>query len=64
MKNRRRCTIRGRGRRLGSGPRPTRAEQVRQCRKEEMNYMVKTLGMFDFGSWEEATSKAGKIDRV
>ena len=47
-------------------------EQVRQGRKEEkMKYMVKTLGMFEFGSWQEATSKAGKaptttkwIDRV
>ena len=25
-----------------------------------MGYMVKTLKMFDFGSWEEATSTAGK----
>ena len=25
-------------------------EQVRQNREEEMNYMVKTLGMFEFGS--------------
>ena len=46
-------------------------EQVRQAREEEMNYMVKTLGMFEFGSWQEGTSKAGKaptttelIDRV
>ena len=47
-------------------------EQVRQGREEEeMNYMVKTLGTFELGSWEEATSKAGKaptatkwIDRV
>ena len=47
-------------------------EHVRQGRKEEkMNYMVKTLEMFEFGSWQEATSKAGKaptttkwIDRV
>ena len=47
-------------------------EQVRQGRKEEkMNYMVKTLEMFEFGSWQEATLKAGKawtmtkwIDRV
>ena len=35
-------------------------EQVRQGREGEMNYMVKTLGMFEFCSWEEATSKAGK----
>ena len=35
-------------------------EQVRQGR-EEMNYMVKTLGMLVFGSWEEATSKTGKV---
>ena len=46
-------------------------EHVRQAREEEMNYMVKTLGMFEFGSWQEGTSKAGKaptttelIDRV
>ena len=37
----------------------------------EMNDKVNTLGMFEFGSWHEATSKAGKaptttkwIDRV
>ena len=30
-------------------------EEVRQGREEEMNYMVKTLDMFD---WPEATSKA------
>ena len=36
------------------------SEQVRQGREEEMNYRVKTLGMFEFGSWEEATLKAGK----
>ena len=35
-------------------------EQVRQGREEEMNYTVKTLGMFEFGSWQDATSKAGK----
>ena len=35
-------------------------EQVQQGREEEMNDMVKTLGMFDCGSWEEATSKVGK----
>ena len=45
-------------------------EQVRQGREEKVNYMVKTLGMFEFGSWQEATLKAGKapttkwIDRV
>ena len=46
-------------------------EQVRQGREEKMNYMVKTHGMFEFGSWHEATSRAGKapittkwIDRV
>ena len=32
-------------------------EQVRQGREEEMNYMNKTLKMFEFGSWEDATSK-------
>ena len=26
-------------------------EQVRQCLGEEMNYKVKTLKMFEFGSW-------------
>ena len=25
-----------------------------------MNDMIKTLGMFEFGSWKDATSKAGK----
>ena len=35
-------------------------EQVQQSREEKMSYMVKTLGMFDLGSWEEATSKAAK----
>ena len=34
-------------------------QQVRQVREEEMNHMVKTLGMFEYGSWREATSKAG-----
>ena len=39
--------------------------------REEMNYMLMTLEMFEFGSREEATSKASKeptttkwIDRV
>ena len=36
-------------------------EQVRQGREEEMNYMVKKLGMFEFGSWKDATSSAGKM---
>ena len=36
-------------------------EQVRQGREEEMNYMVKTWKMFEFGSWEDATSRAGKM---
>ena len=27
-------------------------EQVRQGREEEMNHMVETLGMFEFGSWQ------------
>ena len=35
-------------------------EQVRQGREKEMNYIVKTFGMFEFSSWQEATSKAGK----
>ena len=35
-------------------------EQVLEGREEEMNSMVKTLVIFEFGSWEEATSKAGK----
>ena len=36
-------------------------EQVRQSREEEMNYMVKTLKMFEFGSWEDATSRTSKM---
>ena len=32
-------------------------EQVRQGREKEMNYIVKTFGMFEFGSWQEATSE-------
>ena len=35
-------------------------EQIRQGREEEMNDKMKTLGMFEFGSWLEATSRAGK----
>ena len=26
-----------------------------------MNHMMKTLGMFEFGSWKDATVKAGKM---
>ena len=36
-------------------------EQVLQGREEEMKYMVKTLVMFEFGSWKDATSRAGKM---
>ena len=36
-------------------------EQVRQGREEEMNYMVKTLKMFEFGLWEDATSRTSKM---
>ena len=36
-------------------------EQVRQGREEEMNNMVKTLKMFEFGSWEDATSRTSKM---
>ena len=36
-------------------------EQVRQGREEEMNYMVKTLKRFEFGSWEDATSRTSKM---
>ena len=36
-------------------------EQVRQGREEEMNDMVKTLKMFGFGSWEDATSRTSKM---
>ena len=36
-------------------------EQVRQGREEEMNYMIKTLKMFEFGSWEDATSTTSKM---
>ena len=32
-------------------------EQVRQGREEGMNYMVKTLKMFEFGSWEDVTER-------
>ena len=35
-------------------------EQVRRDYEEETNYTVKTLEMFEFGSWEEASSKVGK----
>ena len=35
-------------------------EQVRQCREDEMNCMVKTLVMCECVSWDEATSKTGK----
>ena len=38
-------------------------EQVRQGREEEMNNIVKTPGMFEFGSWEEVTSNH-EMDRV
>ena len=36
-------------------------EHVRQGREEEMNYMIKTLKMFEFGSWEDATSRTSKM---
>ena len=36
-------------------------EQVRQDREEEMNYMIKTLKMFEFESWEDATSRSSKM---
>ena len=36
-------------------------EQVRQGRAEEMNYTVKTLKMFEFGSWDDATSGTSKM---
>ena len=36
-------------------------EQVHQSREEEMNYMVKTLKMFEFGAWEDATSRTSKM---
>ena len=36
-------------------------EQVRQGREEEMNYMVKTSKMFEFGSWEDATTRSSKM---
>ena len=36
-------------------------DHVRQGREEEMNCMVKTLRMFEFGSWEEGTFKADKV---
>ena len=36
-------------------------EQVRQGWEEEMNHMVKTLGMFEFGTSKDAMSRAGKM---
>ena len=36
-------------------------EHVRQGREEDMNYMIKTLKMFEFGSWEDATSRTSKM---
>ena len=30
-------------------------EHVRRGREEEVNYMIKTLEMFEFWSWEDAT---------
>ena len=32
---------------------------VRNGRKEDMDHMVETLTMFEFGPWEEATTNAG-----
>ena len=36
-------------------------EQVRQGREEEVNCIVKTLKMFEFQSWEDATSRTSKM---
>ena len=36
-------------------------EQARQGREEEMNLMVKMLKKFDFGSWDDATSRTSKM---
>ena len=36
-------------------------KQVRQGWEEELNYMVKTLRMFEFGTWEDATSRTSKM---
>ena len=36
-------------------------KQVRQGWEEELNYMVKTLRMFEFGSWEDATSRTSNV---
>ena len=36
-------------------------EQVRQGREEEINYMIKTLGMFELGFWKDATSRTSKM---
>ena len=36
-------------------------EQVRQGLQEEMNYMIKALKMFEFGSWEDVTSRTSKM---
>ena len=36
-------------------------EQVRQGREEEMNYIIKTLKMSEFGLWEDATSRTSKM---
>ena len=47
--------------RRGDGGGDLDKEQVRQGREEEMNCMIKTLKMFEFGSWEDATSRASKM---
>ena len=36
-------------------------EQVRRGREEEMNYMIKTFKMFEFGSWEDTTLRTSKM---
>ena len=35
--------------------------QVRQGREVEINYVVKAMEMFEFGSWEDAVTRGGKV---
>ena len=35
-------------------------EQVKMGRKEELEFMIKELDMFEFGTYEEAVSRGGK----
>ena len=35
--------------------------QVRQGRGVEINYVVKAMEMFEFGSWEDAVTRGDKV---